>query len=551
MPNYTRLPERELPLNPRLPLLGVPNQRAGVVEQDSRLINGYAEQGLDQRWHIIKRPGLVRHLQPTGAALPGRGLFVAEGGLMSVWRQESGGQYYEDFYRGSASVGFGSAVLGDDFEMYHGTPIFVGAELRGTYITNGDRSFYYDANTVSVVLPVKESTFSASVTTNGTAVVTHPGTTTFYKYTQVSGSGIPADTEIASIDSATQFTMTQAATNSTTASRDFVRSGPPIGLLGGHAVFLNRSVYQSTQPQYIYGSDLDDPTAWDWLNVVLAYATADNIVTLGAQLSTVLAFKETSIEAFRDAGLTPAPLARVEGFRLEVGLKDVNTLCEADDTLFWSAFSRSEQVGVWKMNNLRAEEVSNPAVRRILRENQSARQYGMVFSWGGHTFYLIAIEGIPALVYDATSGIWSYWTALGQDDWPFVAACNLDGVVYFQHRTDGWVYKFDEAAFTDHGDVDIVMDIYPPEFDGGTRLTKFLAKMYVNGDQVQGSELLLRVSDNNQLSWSNFRTFDLSAGRPFIENCGSFTKRFFHFRHIAPTSCRLNEVELAMQVGVL
>ena len=99
----------------------------------------------------------------------------------------------------------------------------------------------------------------------------------------------------------------------------------------------------------------------------------------------------------------------------------------------------------------------------------------------------------------------------------------------------------------------IVMDIYPPLFDANMRQSKYLERMYVNADQEVGSTLLLRVNDEDQATdeWTDYREFDLGHPRPAIYDCGSFTKRNFHFRHESATACRLTSVELDLLPGTL
>ena len=66
MADYTRDAPKELTLPPRLPLVGVPNQRQTSVETDSRLINGYVEMGkrdvhLTERGLEVARQMWERH----------------------------------------------------------------------------------------------------------------------------------------------------------------------------------------------------------------------------------------------------------------------------------------------------------------------------------------------------------------------------------------------------------------------------------------------------------------------------------------------------------
>ena len=203
------------------------------------------------------------------------------------------------------------------------------------------------------------------------------------------------------------------------------------------------------------------------------------------------------------------------------------------------------------MERLRATEIASPAVRRALES--LAPTYAISFSLSGHSFYVVTdpTAGV-SLVYDLSSKLWYYWNALGASYFPFIAATYVDGETRLQHETDGKIYVFDLDAVDDAG-TPIVMDIYPPQFDANTKLTKHIARMHLVADQQPGSTLLVRTNDKDQTlgEWTNWREFDLGQERPTLSNCGSFTRRFHHFRHQALTPCRLTAVELELLVGTL
>jgi hypothetical protein len=193
---------------------------------------------------------------------------------------------------------------------------------------------------------------------------------------------------------------------------------------------------------------------------------------------------------------------------------------------------------VYKVERAKADEVATPAIKRVLA-GLSIR-YGISLSIDGHSLYIITdpTAGV-SLVYDLTSNYWSYWNALGLSYFPFVAAVSTaNGATLLQH-------KMSPELSTDAGS-NFTMDVYPPQFDGGMRIGKYLARMYVIADQEPGSILEVRVSDDDQLTrtWTNFRQIDLGMERPDLYDMGSFTKRWFHFRHTGATPCRLIGVEL-------
>jgi hypothetical protein len=44
---------------------------------------------------------------------------------------------------------------------------------------------------------------------------------------------------------------------------------------------------------------------------------------------------------------------------------------------------------------------------------------------------------------------------------------------------------------------------------------------------------------------------DLGAKRPILNQCGTFYKRAWHFRHQAATRLRLTSVDLQLDIGTL
>lgn len=270
------------------------------------------------------------------------------------------------------------------------------------------------------------------------------------------------------------------------------------------------------------------------------------------QLTNVIAFKSTSTEFFRDAANTPgSPLERVDGNHLDVGCYAGRTVQSIDGVLLWVSSTESGQRSVYTLERLRATEIATPAIKRALEGLDP--QYAISFALAGHAFYILTdpTAGV-SLAYDLTAKLWYYWDALGETYFPFVAAAYADGETRLQHEDNGKIYVFDGTAVDDDG-TPIVMDIYPPQFDGNTRLTKHIPRMHIVADQEPGSTLLVRTNDDDQKvgGWTNWREFDLSQQRPTITNCGSFSRRFHHFRHQSRTPCRLTAVELELLIGTL
>lgn len=569
MPNYTRDQPKEVSLPVRLPLIGIPNQRGSSPNEDSRLINGYVEMGQDDVLRIVKRPGLTlyRTLTGYGAGLNGTRAVVVtaiEGGYTAKL-------YDGDTLAGSWSVAGSSLLAHRPWSM---EVVSEGVEDTALVLHNTCNIWTYGSAGTGAMwyLPFEgqaEGPLTCGIT-NGSAVVTTADTFTLTAYSTVAGTGIPVDAFIESIDSPTQFTLSAVATaTNAAAALSFTLGGPPrranisgtatitgtahtIPQLAHGIADLNKSTYLLTYRALVAGSDIDDPRAWNPLNSIYAYAEQDSAIAIAKQLSYIVAFKSQSTEFFRDVGASPgSPLERLEGLRLSVGCLNGATVADIDGTLLWCSQTESGLKSVWRLRDTKADEIASPAVRRALEALTPT--YAISFSVAGHTFYVMTdSEAGVSLVYDLTSQLWSYWNALGETYFPFISATNQGSTTYLQHESNGKIYTLDPDALDDDG-TDITMDIYPPQFDANMRVSKFVARMYVIADQTADSILQVRSSESDQAdgSWSNWREFDLSKGKPDLYDCGSFTKRFYHFRHSGATRCRLTAVEMDLLPGTL
>jgi hypothetical protein len=438
-----------------------------------------------------------------------------------------------------------------------------GLDTEVLFLHNTFECYTWDGTTMRV-LPFADQAvgpLTCGITLGLTAATT-ADTSLFTEYSTVSGTGITAGTYVQSIESATNFTLSAAATaTNAAASLSFITAGPPFKsvvsltevkqIVDGVAV-LNKSVYLFSVQSKVAGADPDDPHAWQPLNFLFAYVEQDAPVAFARQLTNVIAMKFTSTEFFRDVAASPgSPLERVEGQHLDVGCYNGRTVQSIDGVLLWVSNTESGLRSVYAMERLRANEIATPAVRRALEALNP--QYAISFSTAGHAFYILTdpTAGV-SLVYDLTSKLWYYWNALGASYFPFIAATYVDGETRLQHESNGNIYVFDSNAVDDVGTL-ITMDIFPPGFDGNTKLTKHIPRMHIIADQQKGSTLLVRNNDSDQGDgeWTNWREFDLSQKRPTLSNCGSFERRFYTFRHQARTPCRLTAVELELLVGTL
>lgn len=320
--------------------------------------------------------------------------------------------------------------------------------------------------------------------------------------------------------------------------------------------YLDGTTYVLTQGSQIYGSDAaaNDPSQWDPLNVLVAQIEPTLAIHMAKHLVYIVAMKQWYTEVFYDAGnATGSPLAPVQGAKMNFGCVDGRTVRDVGGELMWVADSGEGFWCVIHMSNLKVDVVSTPPIERII----SSGLQGAFHSWNaridGHRFYSVTnTDAEWTLVYDFTSKLWYQWTDSDGGYLPYPFSCQGEGAdTLFLHASDGKIYRMSTAAYKDEGAADpYPVEIWTPNFDGGTRRNKTLSRMDLLGDQVD-TTVSLEWSDDDYATWQgagNF-TFDMSLDLPFVSNLGSFTKRAFKLRHQDDTPFRFRAVEMYLDGG--
>lgn len=328
----------------------------------------------------------------------------------------------------------------------------------------------------------------------------------------------------------------------------------PATTVPGNA-YLDATTYVMDEMANIYGSDINNPAAWDSLNLIKAQIEPDKGVALASQLVYVIAFKQWSTEVFYDAANTSgSPLSSVSGAKVSAGCRAAGSVQDIDGALIWISATRAGQVGVMLMENLKAVVISTPSIERLLHDADFSTVWSFKAKIPGHRLYVVTLPlSNLTLVYDLSSGLWSQWEGLGLNYFPFLASSfDDDQQVLLQHTTNGKLYQLDILEFLDDGEI-IQVDIYTPNYDGNTRVKKYLNIMDIVADQTPGSVLKVRNNDDdyNPKKWTNFRTVDLSTKRPMLTKGGTFRRRSFHFQHRSNTALRIKAIELHLMLGTL
>ncbi|HEX6826392.1 MAG TPA: hypothetical protein VF077_08765 [Nitrospiraceae bacterium] len=322
--------------------------------------------------------------------------------------------------------------------------------------------------------------------------------------------------------------------------------------------YLDSVTYLMTLDAEIFGSpDENDVTGgpWDPLDVVVAQSEPSRGVYLSKQLVYIVAFKELSTEMFYDAGNAEgSALSPVSGAKVNFGCINPNSVRDLDGALFWLCTNESAAVQVIKMENLKVEIVSTPAIERLLANADYTTVYSWTLKLEGHKWYAITlVNNNLTLVYDATTGIWAQWTDVAGNYLPFIDSTFKTDTAQtiLQHATDGWLYTVSLNNVVDDGDNLINVGIITQNYDGGTARDKTLKTIYFDASQTNGSRINVRFSDDDYQTWSAWRPIDLSIGKPMLINLGTFKRRAFHINHACRTKFRMKAMDFQVDIGTL
>ena len=79
--------------------------------------------------------------------------------------------------------------------------------------------------------------------------------------------------------------------------------------------------------------------------------------------------------------------------------------------------------------------------------------------------------------------------------------------------------------------------------DGGTLDNKILAEIDLIGDKVADT-IMVRWSDDDCETYSDYRIVDLSFHRPNLRQCGEFERRTIELEYVGNKPLRLTDMEL-------
>lgn len=320
--------------------------------------------------------------------------------------------------------------------------------------------------------------------------------------------------------------------------------------------YLNGPIYVMQPQAVIWGSAINSVSVdgdWDPNNYLRAQIEPDGGVFLAKQLVYVVALKKWTVEYFFDAGQAAgSPLQSVQGMKVNYGCASGESVRSVNDVLFFLSTDQNSSLQVSSLDKGAHNVISTPAIDRLLQAVNTSVIYSWTFKIDGHSFYILTFKlSNLTLVYDINQDLWCQWTDSNGNYLPIVdSTYDSSGRHILQHETNGAIYYIDSNTYNDAGKP-IVVDIITPNFDGQTFRRKNLNMLKFVCDQVEGSILYVRKTDDDYQTWSNFRKVDLNHRMPKLVNCGTFTRRAYNLQHRSNTPFRIRALEAQYDVGTL
>lgn len=125
---------------------------------------------------------------------------------------------------------------------------------------------------------------------------------------------------------------------------------------------------------------------------------------------------------------------------------------------------------------------------------------------------------------------------------PVAASTSNGGKQYMQDISNGNLYEFDQNSYADYIGA-IATRVRTPQIDDGTTVNKPMSAIELVGDKID-STALVRHSDDDYETYSNFRPIKLDDPRPRIRRAGMFRRRAIEVLHVGNALFRMQAVNV-------
>ena len=506
---------------------------------------------IDGEAWLLKRPGFGTANTPASGNI---------GTEIMIWTGQGTGQKVITAYGGTNSTIYdGTTSLGAITGKATGIKeTFISSEAA-LLISSTDNTAWYTTST-AVTAAV---TFTGDTHTN-TTIDNISSTSGLLVGQIITGTGIQANTRIASIDSGTAIT-TSIATTATNSGVTITRTilakitdtdfpGNASYTLVGTFAHMDGFACIMTTDGKLWASDLNTLSAWTANSYDSANAYPDKGTGCVRFKNFIITYGTESMQFWYNAGLTPFPFAKSISQTQKVGALPgvADTIVSISDTVFWIGTLPQGGLSIYQFDGS-ISRISNPELDNTLLlvgpnniSLTTKREYGLSF--------VIVNCNLTTFVYCIEDKTWHEQTSLTRL-WYKVAGLTIGTTIVnysiSNTSTSGKVYVTNPANFVYTDDGYAYKAVFQTERrDEGTNRRKFCSRVDLICDkEANTSELTLMYSNDDYENFTTWGTLDLSSDSPKATRLGSYRHRVWRGEHSANTPFRVKALEVQLEVG--
>lgn len=242
---------------------------------------------------------------------------------------------------------------------------------------------------------------------------------------------------------------------------------------------------------------LPGDTVWNALDFFSAERKPDPAIAVRVLGDFLYVFGTATIEPFSTTDDAAVPFIRIDGASMNRGVKDRDSICQLDNTLFFTG----EDNIAYRLENI-PSRFSDHGIEERIRRSQTAKAF--TYTWDGHTFMVLGLD-TETLVYDVAGG----WATYTLGDAPFPSLGLYDGQNTFVGGAKVWL--LDEVANDDGADMERVFTaVIATERPMSCDALQISLSPGVTNVTEEPAIVQLRWSDDQGRTWTDWK--DASSG---------------------------------------
>lgn len=386
-------------------------------------------------------------------------------------------------------------------------------------------------------------------THSNTVVDNIASTTGMYVGQLIAGSGIPANTRIATITSATAITITNAAT--ATASGVALTKTPVALILDsdfplritGQFVELNGRAFIMTVFGRVYQSALNDITSWLGAEYVPADLLTDVGIGLAKYKSNIIAFGSDTAEILENVGNpSGSVLLSRQGEAIGVGAFRSSTSPQRNSWIAgdafrvaWIAVGGNDTEGVWLLDKNGMRNIGGDVINKLVAKSDVTSI--SLISAMGQSFVHVSTEttGAKNLLYSIDNDLWvdgNFPFQFAVSGSPVAENNNVIGV-HFRAASGsgvgGVVYKLDQQtpSYQDYdtgtaGLANYAWTLTTDNYSLNNGEPFIITHIDLIADTQSSGTVTATASEDDFASFVGLGDFDLAQQVKRIDGCGYF-----------------------------